>query len=54
MDEERNNEELEPTESYPIDTKKETIHIPWTMVIIMGVLMAIIIALFVTIMVLDS
>lgn len=53
MEEERKDEELEPTESYPIDHKKETIHFPWAIAIIMGILMLLIIACFVVIMVLD-
>lgn len=45
--------ELEETESYPIDERKETIHFPWAIAIIMGILMLLIIACFVIIMVLE-
>ena len=52
MEEEKKNE-LEETESVPVNEKSETIHFPWAMAIIIGVLMVIIIALFVTIMILE-
>ena len=50
-----NNEkqELEPTEEYPIDPKRETIHFPWAIAIIMGVLVLLIIACFIVIWVLE-
>lgn len=53
MSEERKDEELEPTEYYPIDNKRETIHFPWAIAIIMGVLMVLIIACFIIIKVLE-
>lgn len=53
MSEERKDEELEPTESYPIDHKRETINFPWAIAIIMGVLMVLIIACFIIIKVLE-
>ena len=49
---EEENKKLEETESYPIDSKRETIHFPWAIAIIMGVLMVIIIVCLVVIMVL--
>ena len=52
MEEEKVNQQPEETEAYPIDAKKETIHFPWSIAIIMGVLMLIIIVCFVVIMVL--
>ena len=39
--EEEKKTELEETEAAPIDEKRETIHVPWFMVIVMGVLMLI-------------
>ena len=50
--EERKTEELEETEVVPVDPKKETIHFPWGMAIVMGVLMLCIIACFIVIMIL--
>ena len=44
--------EPQETEVVPIDEKKETIHFPWTMAIIIGVLMLLIIACFVVVMIL--
>ena len=52
-EEERKTKDLEPTESYPIDHRKETIHFPWGIAIVMGVLMLAIIACFIVIMVLE-
>ena len=52
MSEEKKTNELEETEVVPVDDKKETIHFPWAMAIIIGVLMALIIACFIVIMVL--
>ena len=46
-----NDYELEETESVPIDPNKETIHFPWTIAIIIGVLMLLIIACFIVIMI---
>ena len=50
MEEEK--KEFEETEVVPIDPKKETIHFPWTIAIIIGVLMLLIIACFVVAMIL--
>ena len=50
MEEEK--KELMETETVPIDNKKETIHFPWAIAIIIGVLMVLIIACFVVIMIL--
>ena len=52
-EEERKTSELEPTEAVPVDPKKETIHFPWAIAIIIGVLMACIIACFIIIMILE-
>ena len=35
---EENNKPLEETEAVPVDDKIETIHVPWTIAIIIGVL----------------
>ena len=50
MEEEK--KELQETETVPIDEKHETIHFPWAVAIIIGVLMLLIIACFIVIMVL--
>lgn len=50
--EERKTEDLEPTEVVPVDPKRETIHFPWAIAIIMGVLMLCIIVCFVVVMIL--
>ena len=47
-----NNEQLEETEVVPVNEKLETIHFPWTIAIIIGVLILLIIACFVVIMIL--
>ena len=52
MEEEKNNQLPEETDACPIDAKKETIHFPWFIAIVMAVLMVIIIVCFVVIMVL--
>ena len=44
--------ELDETEVVPVDEKKETMHFPWAIAIIIGVLMLLIIACFIVIMVL--
>ena len=44
--------ELEATEEVPLDEKRETFQFPWTIAIIIGVLMVLIIACFIIIMVL--
>jgi len=54
MEEEKKTDELTETESVPIDEKRETIHFPWTIAIIVGVLMLLIIACFVVIWILES
>ena len=46
--------ELEETEVAPIDEKRETIHVHWFMVIVMGVLMLIIIGLFIAIKIIEG
>ena len=53
MEEERKTEELEATESCPVDPKRETIHFPWAIAIIIGVLMVLIIACFIVIWILE-
>ena len=53
MNEEKENRELEPTESVPVDPKVETIHFPWFIAFFMGALMLAIIACLVVIMVLE-
>lgn len=50
---EEKNEIIEETESVPIDEKKETIHFPWAIAIIIGVLTLLIIACFIVIWVLE-
>ena len=50
MEEEK--KELNETEDVPIDIKKETMHFPWAIAIIIGVLMVLIIACFIVIMIL--
>lgn len=52
MSEEKKTNELEETEAVPVDEQKETIHFPWAMAIIIGVLMVLIIACFIVIMIL--
>ena len=47
------NAPLEETETVPVDNKIETIHFPWAIAIIMGVLVTLIIACFVVIWVLE-
>lgn len=44
----------EETEAVPIDERKETIHFPWAIAIIIGVLMVLIIACFIVIKVLEG
>ena len=50
---EEKNEIIEETESVPIDERKETIHFPWAIAIIIGVLALLIIACFIVIWVLE-
>ena len=52
MNKEKILSEPQETESVPVDEKNETIHFPWAMAIIIGVLMLLIIACFVVIMIL--
>ena len=52
LEAEPNSKEPEETEAVPIDPNKETIHFPWAIAIIIGVLMALIIACFIVIMIL--
>lgn len=50
--EKRKVEDLEPTETVPVDPKRETITFPWGIAIIMGVLMLCIIVCFIVVMIL--
>ena len=50
--ERRKVEDLEPSETVPVDPKRETITFPWGMAIIMGVLMLCIIVCFIVVMIL--
>ena len=43
---------LEPAESFEVDSKRETIHFPWAMAIIIGVLMLLIVICLIVVMVL--
>ena len=52
MNKEKILSEPQETESVPVDEKNETIHFPWAMAIIIGVLMLLIIACFVVVMIL--
>jgi len=52
MDKEKILNEPQETEVVPIDEKKETVHFPWAIAIIIGVLMLLIIACFIVVMVL--
>lgn len=52
MEEENKTQQIEETEATPIDAKTESVHFPWTMAIIIGVLIVLMIACFVTIMIL--
>ena len=49
----KSNKELEETETVPVDEKMETIHFPWAIGIIIGVLMLLIIACIIVIKVLE-
>ena len=49
---ERPTGELEATEEVPLDEKRETFQFPWTIAIMIGVLMVLIIACFIVIMIL--
>ena len=50
MEEEKKTNELEETEAAPIDAKRETIHFPWAMAIVIGVLALCMIACFIVVM----
>lgn len=52
MEEEKNTRKLEETEAVPIDNKVETIHFPWAVAIVIGVLALLIIACFIVVMIL--
>ena len=52
MKEEKNTRKLEETEAVPIDNKVETIHFPWAVAIVIGVLALLIIACFIVVMIL--
>ena len=52
MEEEKKTNELEETEAAPIDAKRETIHFPWAMAIVIGVLALCMIACFIVVMIL--
>ena len=52
MEEEKKTSELEETETAPVNEKTETFHFPWAAAIIIGILMVLIIACFITIMIL--
>ena len=49
----KSNKELEETETVPVDEKMETIHFPWAIGIIIGVLMLLIIACIIVIKILE-
>ena len=51
--EEEKKTELEETEAVPVDEKRETIHFPWFMAIVIGILMLIIIGLFIAIKIIE-
>ena len=53
MSEEVKQEVVEENESVPVDSKIETIHFPWAIAIIVGVLMALIVACIIVIKVLE-
>ena len=52
MDKEKILNEPTETETVPVDNQKETIHFPWAVAIIIGVLMLLIIACFIVVMIL--
>ena len=53
-EEEKKTSDLEETEVAPLEEGRETIHFPWAIAIIMGVLMLLIIACFIVIKVLEG
>ena len=52
--EEEKKTELEETETVPVDEKRETIHFPWFMAIVIGILMLIIVGLFIAIKIIEG
>ena len=52
MEEEKKIDELEETEVAPIEPKRETIQFPWAAAIVIGVLAVLVIACFITVMIL--
>ena len=52
--EEKQESKLEETEAVPIDVDKETIHFPWFIAIIIGVLMIAIIGLIIAIKIIEG
>ena len=54
MSEEIKQEVVEETEKVPVDEKIETIHFPWFIAIIIGVLMVLIVACIIVIKVLEG
>ena len=52
MEEEKKELEVEESETPPLEERKETFHFPWTIAIMIGVLMVLIIACFIVIMIL--
>ena len=52
MEEEKKIDELDETETAPIEPKIETIQFPWAAAIAIGVLMVLVIACFITVMIL--
>ena len=54
MEDEKKTEELEETEVAPVDEKLETIHFPWFIAIVIGVLMVAIIGLIIAIKIIEG
>lgn len=52
MEEEKKVTEIEETEAVPVDPKAETIHFPWAVAIVIGVLALLVIACFTVVMIL--
>ena len=50
----RKDEKLEETEAVPVDEKLETIHFPWFIAIVIGVLMVAIIGLIIAIKIIEG
>ena len=53
-DEVRKDEKLEETEVVPVDEKHETIHFPWFIAVVIGVLMVAIIGLIIAIKIIEG